>query len=53
MKDFLTYRKNKATEEQLQEIANALDEQQYHWKRTTATGGIFKIFTISSHNEQI
>lgn len=45
MKDFLTYRKNKATEEQLQEIANALDEQQYHWKRTTATGGIFKIFT--------
>ena len=45
MKDFLTYRKIKATEEQLQEIANALDEQQYHWKRTTATGGIFKIFT--------
>ena len=45
MKDFLAYRKTKATEEQLQEITNILDEQQYHWKRTTATGGIFKIFT--------
>ena len=48
MKDFLTYRKTRATEEQLQGVMKRLEEQNYEWKRTTATGAIFKIFTDKS-----
>ena len=54
MKDFLTYiTEAKATEEHLHEVMVLLDKQLYDWKRTSATGAIFKIFTKKPRMEVV
>ena len=46
MKGFLTYMTEaKATNEQLDSVMQILNKEKYNWKRTSATGAIFKVFT--------
>ena len=54
MKNFLQYiTEAKATEDQLQNVMALLDKQKYEWKRTSATGAIFKVFTKKPRMEVV
>ena len=54
MKNFLQYiTEAKATEDQLQNVMVLLDKQKYEWKRTSATGAIFKVFTKKPRMEVV